>query len=98
MMETIPFSKTSVLTTATQRNIPEYGILHTHRCENFKSYFVKTTLCSNIALLTSAICLKISELSGRRLRLSEIVVHAVISRDVINELSVLCGAEEDEDS
>jgi hypothetical protein len=30
----------SVLTRATQRNIPENGILHSHRRENLKSYRV----------------------------------------------------------
>jgi hypothetical protein len=31
-------SETSVLTRATQRNIPEYAFLHSHRSENLKSY------------------------------------------------------------
>jgi hypothetical protein len=33
----VPF-ETSVLTTATRRNIPEDNILHSRRRENFKSY------------------------------------------------------------
>jgi hypothetical protein len=41
MMERICSSKTSVITNATQRNIPEDGILLSHHCENLKSY--KTT-------------------------------------------------------
>jgi hypothetical protein len=45
VMGAILFSETSVLTGATRRNIPEYGILHTHRRENLKSYVVLTGWC-----------------------------------------------------
>jgi hypothetical protein len=38
MMEALRSYETSVLTRATQLNIPEYDILHSHRRENLKSY------------------------------------------------------------
>jgi hypothetical protein len=38
MMEVIRTSETSVLTTATRRNIPQDGIVHSHRRESLKSY------------------------------------------------------------
>jgi hypothetical protein len=42
MMEEVRSSETSVLTRASQRNIPEDGILHSHHCENLKSYIALT--------------------------------------------------------
>jgi hypothetical protein len=37
-IEALRSSETSVLTISTQRNIPEDGMLHSHRRENLKSF------------------------------------------------------------
>jgi hypothetical protein len=38
-MEAIRSPESLILTRSTQSHIPEDGILHSHRCENVKSYF-----------------------------------------------------------
>jgi hypothetical protein len=42
IMEAIRSTETSVLTGSTRRSIPDDGILHSHRRENFKSYITLT--------------------------------------------------------
>jgi hypothetical protein len=42
MLEALRSSETSVLIRSARRNIPEDGILHSHRRENFKSYIALT--------------------------------------------------------
>jgi hypothetical protein len=44
MMEAIRSSETSVLSRATRRNIPEYGIVHSHRLENLKPLILQIFL------------------------------------------------------
>jgi hypothetical protein len=41
MLETLISSETFVLTRATWPNIPEEGILHSHDCENLRSYIIR---------------------------------------------------------
>jgi hypothetical protein len=54
MMDAICSSETSVLTRPTWHNIPEDGILHSHRRENLKSYTVTLCCCKNLLQIIHA--------------------------------------------
>jgi hypothetical protein len=61
MMEALPSSETSVLTGVRRRNIPEDGILHSHRSENLKSYILYSS--SRPKVVTNIIFHAVSETS-----------------------------------
>jgi hypothetical protein len=53
MIEAIRSSETAVLTRATRRNIPEDGVLHSHRRKNLKSYILTVIVRSVVILMRS---------------------------------------------
>jgi hypothetical protein len=75
-MEATRSSETSVHTRSTRRHIPEDGILHSHRCENLKSYLPIYFLLAIILYLS---CIASDEL----MELETILKEAVFDWEII---------------
>jgi hypothetical protein len=64
--EAMRSSETSVHTRSAQRHIPQDGILHSHRCENLKSYNIRVLRWSKSVVFLTWMILKRSEWTFHR--------------------------------
>jgi hypothetical protein len=75
-------SETSVLTRATRRNVLEDAILHSHRRENFKTYWYTHTVVNIVSIQYTVSCMSISRC--RIMLWESIKLRGVMAQRVIN--------------
>jgi hypothetical protein len=88
MVEAIYYSETSVLTTATRRNVPEDGILHSHRRKNLKSFMEPVGLASFEAKISIREPLHMSTGRQRHLVLATSALHRPMLCDIFSHPSL----------
>jgi hypothetical protein len=95
MMEALSSSKTSILTRATHHNIPEDGILHSHRRENLRSYIFSGGPSSSLVIIPAETAeipyISLSQLlHGTYLVLSSIFYWQYFKRNSFSRINWTC--------